>query len=105
MLRLSKSNLEKKKNYEKRLTQLSSQIEALINDYNETINSVNDFVVDIQSLQQDYYDGRSENWQESDRGTDYENWKDEWESFDTLEEIECPEMDFDEFINLSDSMD
>ena len=106
MLKLSKSELEKKNRYESKLTQLSTQIDTLINEYNETIVSVNDFVEGIQQRQQEYYDGRSETWLESDRACDYESWKDDWDSFELLEEIECPELaDLTELEGLPVAMD
>jgi hypothetical protein len=106
MLRLSKYEVEKKANLVYKLNELEKRINATVEEYNGIISSINQFAEDIQQRQQDYYDERSETWQESDRGCDYESWKDEWESFEPLEEIECPEfVDVEEFENLSDSMD
>ena len=106
MLKLSKLDLEKKKVYEMKLAYLSTEIEELINEYNGFVNSTNNLVEDIQQRQQDYFDARSENWQESDRGSDYESWESEWECFDPIEEIECPDLcDISEFQGLPESMD
>jgi hypothetical protein len=106
MLKLSKYDVDKKETLVLQLKALESSIEKLVDEYNDTIGSINQFAEDIQQRQQDYYDDRSETWQESDRGSEYEDWKSEWECFEELETIECPEfVDVDDFKNLPDSMD
>lgn len=106
MVRLSKYEVEQKVNLVLKLNDLASRTKAFVEEYNDIINSVNEFVEDIKQRQQDYFDDRSETWQESDRGCDYESWKDEWDSFTELEEMECPDFDFiEEFENLPVSID
>ncbi len=106
MLRLSKYEVETKANLISKLKDLELKTNTLVDDYNNTIALINDFADNIKQRQQDYYDERSDNWQESDRGMEYEDWKSEWESFEELDAIECPEfVDIEEFENLPDSMD
>ncbi len=62
--------------------------------YNNAIELANSFTQQIAQLQQEYYDERSEQWQESEGGENYQEWIDEWESF-SLDEIE---------LDLSDSI-
>lgn len=106
MLRLSKYEVERKAYLVSKLKDLEERTKALIEEYNGIIGSINEFAENVKQRQQEYYDERSETWQESDRGCDYESWKDEWEGFEELEEIECPDfVDIDEFENLTDSME
>jgi hypothetical protein len=106
MLQLSKSDIQKKGYLIFKQTELELKISSLIDDYNANINLINEFVEDIKQRQENYFDARSENWQESDRGSDYECWKDEWESFSELDAIEYPDfVDIEEFENLPDSME
>jgi hypothetical protein len=105
MLRLLKSEVERKAYLVSKLKDLEESIKPLLEEYNGIIGSINEFAENIKQRQQDYYDDRSESWQESDRGMEYECWKDEWDSFYELDEIECPDfVDIEEFENLPDSM-
>jgi len=101
MLRLSAIDLEMKNIYEIKLVTLSSKIENTIKDYNKTVAIVNEFVKDIQQQQKDYYDAQSANWQKSDKGNNYDSWMFDWLCYSSLKEIECPNMEFDEFKVLS----
>ncbi|MDP9315983.1 MAG: hypothetical protein M3R24_34865 [Chloroflexota bacterium] len=62
--------------------------------FNNAVELANSFTQQIAQLQQEYYDERSEQWQESEGGENYQEWIDEWESF-SLDEIE---------LDLSDSL-
>lgn len=106
MLRLSKYDVERKSHLVSQLKDLESKTNDCVNEYNNIISSINEFVEDIKQRQQDYYDARSETWLESDRACDYESWKDEWESFTELDQIDLPDFgDVEEFENLPESMD
>lgn len=68
--------------------------ETLVNavdEYNGAIQEVAEWRDGIVSEMQDYYDERSERWQEGDAGQEYDSWKDEWENGD-FEELETPEL-------------
>jgi len=106
MLRLSKYEIERKTYLISQLKDLESKTNECVDEYNKIIVSINEFADNIKQRQQDYFDDRSDSWLDSDRGMEYECWKDEWESFCELEEIECPDfIDIEEFENLPDSMD
>jgi hypothetical protein len=47
--------------------------------YNDVVENLNNFIEDQRSQMQNYFDGRSEKWQESDKGDAYQNWIDAWE--------------------------
>lgn len=68
-------------------------------NYNKLVQQANEFVEETRSSMQSYYDDRSEKWQESDRGSCFQVWLDEWDSTE-LEEIELTmpeETDVPEF--------
>ena len=73
------------------------------NKYNKLQAEVSDMLEKIQTKQQEYYKGRSIDWQATDRGEVYSEWMDEWLGINIspLEVfIEGPEVD-DNPVNLN----
>ena len=73
------------------------------NKYNKLQAEVSDMLEKIQTKQQEYYQGRSIDWQDTDRGEVYSEWMDEWLGINIspLEVfIEGPEVD-DNPVNLN----
>jgi hypothetical protein len=99
MRKLSKEQIKKKV-----ILLASLKISALTEEkfkkdrYNTKIKELNQFIDDIRSDMQDYYDERSEKWQESDNGQMYQDWIDQWDNcyleVDDFLEVNIPE-DFD----------
>jgi hypothetical protein len=114
MKRLTKADSEQQDSLVRNLTEKAdavkevlTKINALINDelnpaiseYNGIIADAEEFRNEIVGRMDDYVDGRSEKWSESEAGENYTSWKDEWEgiSFEeisTLEDLEIEEVDF-----------
>ena len=58
---------------------------------NGTIEAANEWRNNIHSEMENYYDERSEKWQEGDAGSAYSDWKDNYgNEFDAVE-IELPD--------------
>ena len=101
MVRLNKDDKAKKSAFAAKFKRLSEKIESLVSEYNDTVNAANAFIQEIHEKQDDYYSERSEKWQESDKGSDYESWMSEWE--EEIEEIESPDMYFELIEDLPES--
>ncbi len=109
MKKLSKADEEKKYNllsqlrdaerkvndeiakYNDKLVLLKLPVEVAIANMNEVVESINGFLEDLYTEVNNYYDERSEKWQESDVGQAYLEWRDKLQ--ETLEDvsIELPE--------------
>jgi len=104
--------------YEK-LTDIITDINALIDEkLNGQVDTVNGILAEMRDLheeitdaQQEFYDDKSEKWQESDTGENYQDWMSVWqgapppddiEPYETLEEPDIADAD-DEFENLPSS--
>jgi uncharacterized protein YukE len=82
-------------------------LQPKVAEVNVAVSLANAFVEEIHGEQESYFDERSDTWREGDAGSEYENWKNEWElSLDELE-LEDPApfdevdmTDADEFENL-----
>jgi|SRR5215467_830978 len=119
MTKLTKAQLTEKQDHETKLeetldaltaavTEYNDALEALweekigpaLEAYNEAVDAANQWRGDIASDMQNYYDERSEKWQEGDKGSAYSDWKDEWsEEFDQVEldkpdAVECDPTDY-----------
>lgn len=86
--------LEKKieagiRKYNQTLSELFNQIQADKQDYESELEETNEFLESVHSEMQEYFDERSEKWQESEKGSAYQDWMDEWNS--PLNEVELPE--------------
>lgn len=72
-----------------------STVNGLIRDYNEALEEARDWRDDLTGQMQDFYDDKSDKWQEGEAGSDYMTWKDEWEAADLdgeVDEIDPPDL-------------
>lgn len=85
-----------------------AEVEKAKDEYNQKVVAADEFRYEIYSAQSDYFNDKSENWQEGDAGSAYSEWKDAWEeSFDALEieppqELEAIDDDMNHSDRLSD---
>jgi len=56
----------------------------------ETIEAVNSFIESVHEEQQEYFDERSESWQDGDAGSAYGDWMSAWEREVEAVEFEEP---------------
>jgi hypothetical protein len=68
-----------------------AKVEKRIIDLNEKIVEADQWRADLASEMQDFYDEKSEKWQEGERGCAYQEWISEWESDLSEVEMEAPE--------------
>lgn len=66
-------------------------IERAVAAYNEVLAEAREFAEQAASDMDSYASERSEKWQESDKGSDYASWKDEWEGF-SPDDVEPPSI-------------
>jgi hypothetical protein len=67
------------------------RLEEALSKLNEAIQEAEEFRVEIAGAQEEYYDERSERWQEGDAGQAYQAWKQDWEM--ELSEVEMEQPD------------
>lgn len=91
---------------------LRQELQPKIEEYNEAVAAANSFVEEIHEEQQNFFDEKSEGWQEGDAGSNYTAWMDEWglsleeASIDDFEEIEAPDTgDVESFDQLPTEME
>jgi hypothetical protein len=75
------------------------RLTAAIEVYNERVDDARAFAEGVASEMDDYMSDRSDRWQESDAGSAYSAWKEEWENADfspldmeDLPTVEEPEL-------------
>jgi hypothetical protein len=90
--------------YNEALDPLREKIEAAVSDYNEKLAELKAVYSEIHAEAQAYYDDRSERWQESYAGQEYQEWLDSLESPEIEEiEIDLPEpLDHPEIPDFED---
>ncbi len=89
------------------------EVREKIDEYNEKLSEAAEFRDNIVQAKQDEWDGRSEKWQDGERGSAAGDWIREWETanFDELdianpEPIDVPDTDADEDLgSLPDAME
>jgi len=116
MQKLSKAQIKERDDLSAKLSEAGDVLNAAITKYNEAIKAAyedvekamsefntavieaRDFVEQVHSDIENYYDDKSEKWQESERGQNYSSWRDAWsEAISELNEVEYSEPDsFDE---------
>jgi len=62
---------------------IRERLNAKIDEYNEVMVKVASFVEEIMSEMESFSEEQSEKWSESEAGSYYEDWKDEWAGIDT----------------------
>jgi len=82
---------------------ISGKLNGKIDAYNELMTKVNEFVEEITGAMAEYADSKDTSWSESEAGSYYEDWKDEWESIDTAEVDRVDEVELD--TNLADVLE
>jgi hypothetical protein len=76
---------------------IKPKLEAL----NEAIGETNDFRIEVHSDMEAYQGEKSERWQESNAGVEYQEWMDQWEgeidevNIDEPEDIDEPDVEVD----------
>jgi hypothetical protein len=87
MKKLDKKQLEEKKELVTKLGLAKTAIEEALAAYEELREEAQEFVDNCASDMSDYYDERSEEWQEGDVGSTYSEWMEQWQDL-TLVEID-----------------
>jgi chromosome segregation ATPase len=83
--------------YNTAMREQRAKVEEALNDLNGAITDAESWREEIANAQEEYYDNKSEKWQEGDKGNAYSSWKDEWgNEFEQMEEIEFPELEVPE---------
>jgi predicted translin family RNA/ssDNA-binding protein len=75
---------------------IDEKLNAAIKKYNEVVGEAESLKDDIVAAQEEFFDGRSEKWQEGEKGEAYTGWKDEWENYSTDEIEEVALIDLPE---------
>ena len=80
---------------------IDEKVNGAIGNYNTALTALAEFRDDIVSQMEEYYDTRTESWQNGDAGSNYSSWKDEWEGvdlneIDEVDFVETPDMNHDE---------
>lgn len=100
--------------YESLLAEAAEEIGALVEKFNGLIQEQHDrataiasdietIICDITAEMDEYYEDRSEDWQDSRKGEAYSEWKEVWEGVET--EIDAPpELEVPE-LELPDGLD
>jgi ElaB/YqjD/DUF883 family membrane-anchored ribosome-binding protein len=78
--------------YNEEVEPLRTQVNAALDDYNDVIQKLREFCEDIANEADDEILVKGEKWQNSDKGQQALNWKEEWEQADFEElEIDFPD--------------
>src|SRR5438067_11684451 len=67
------------------------KVETSLTAHNEAIADANSFKNEITQEMQDYFDGRSEKWQDGEKGQTYQSWKETWEEEFQEADLEKPD--------------
>lgn len=111
MKKLKQAEINRSNEYAEKLRELAGKIEDEINfiretafvnlnklilDYNEVLGEANGFIEDLVNEMEQYADSRSEKWQDSDAGSEYADWKSNFENVDleSLDEFSPDTIDF-----------
>ena len=77
---LTAEDIKRKNELVAELKRRFNDVEKAINQYNATVIDANDFIGEIFSLLDEYYNLRLENWQYSPNGESYKQFKEKWET-------------------------
>lgn len=119
MKKLNSAQREKLESYQRDLESCKDRVDTAIGDFNLAINELwestvgedikeyntfvreaQEFIEEMRDKMHSYYDERSESWQEGDKGDEYQEWMDIWDSDldeigDGFEAEETSSPDFD----------
>src|SRR4051794_17460940 len=73
--------------YNAALAEQRTKLEAAVTAFNETVAEARGFAEDIARAAEEEIDGKSEKWQEGDKGQAATEWKDAWENVE-LDDVE-----------------
>jgi hypothetical protein len=62
---------------------------------NEAIDNLRQIAAEIRDSLQEYYDERSDSWQEGEKGQAYLEWVDSWAELDSLEYVDAEFVEVD----------
>jgi len=85
------------KQYNEKVAVAHSELQAVVETFNKRVAEANEFVEEVHSEQESFFDEKSERWQESDAGSAYQDWMTQWGD-KVVEEVELdwpPEFDVD----------
>lgn len=97
MKKLTKQQLATRRDLIAKLEIQSAALQSAVDVYNAAIASYNavlsearEMCDDILSTMEEYFDGRSESWQESDKAQSYSAWQDAWNEIvlDDLDQLD-----------------
>lgn len=77
---------------------LATKIENALANLEQAIQEANEFIEDVHTSMEEFYDERSQRWQESEAGSAYEDWISEWGT-----EIDANDEPLENFQNLPDA--
>lgn len=81
------------KTYNDTVSDANGALNTAVSEYNDQLVEVRNFVEDIASAWREKFDGKSESWQTSNKGTAAEELISEWEDFnlDDADDFDAPE--------------
>ena len=124
MKRLTRKQETEKQILLGKMTEQKDALEVEIAQYNETmaeawarvvevhanlgaaVSDAEVFRQEINDAQEEYFDERSDTWQEGDAGSNYSCWKDDWgqelviDELDSPDEVEMPDIEVIEQFEL-----
>lgn len=91
--------------YNEKLEEIKAPVEDAVSAYNAAVQEWEEFRGGIADTQENHFDGKSENWQEGQRGQAYSEWKDQWAEEAEEVEVEFPEPLDEPDLALPDRID
>jgi uncharacterized protein YukE len=95
------------KKYNEKVNVAFSELQTFVETLNAKITEANDFVENIHSEQEAFFDEKSDKWQEGDAGSAYQDWMTQWGDrvceeveLSEPEELYVSEIDFESFDGL-----
>ena len=74
------------------LSELFTELDDLAVQYNEKLQEIHELRDEIREEMQTYFDEKSEKWQESDAGQDFQTWIESWEEDVAQEAVESSDV-------------
>jgi hypothetical protein len=71
--------------YDQMASFISDDLNGKIAQYNEIVGEMETFRDELVGDMENYFDDKSEKWQEGDSGSEYQAWKSSWEELDVTE--------------------
>lgn len=77
--------------YNALMSETWNRVESALTKLNEKIVEAEEWRAEMAAEMQQYFDERSERWQEGEAGCAYQDWINEWDQYLTEVELEAPE--------------